>query len=237
MENISSQAVIPDSLPEEVKALLASWGTSVDYLSFDEDGNILLPLKVRIDLDDGHDYGRCILARNPKAQWDERVGDWTFEVMVPKAHQRRIDTGEVRRQFDTATATVVETPVFKNESRVMVVATQVEPITEDKVAFPIDEVRQTLAVRKSSDRRTGKLKPEGKGRRVVLSEDLITTAFYTGLPDTGEVYRMGNPNPEIVVPEGPNRTEVMQAFVDAFDGDAAPDAESIEAFKAEYNLE
>ena len=236
MENISSQAMIPDSLPEEVKALLASWGTGADYLAFDTDGNILLPLTVRIE-DADHDYGRCMLSRDPKAQYDEELGDWTFQVQVPKSHQRRLDTGEVKRQFDTATATWEETPIKKNETRVTVVATQVKPVTDERLPFPIDEVKHTLAVRKSSDRRTGKIKAEGKGRRVVASDEVITTAFYAGLTETGAVYRVGNPTPEIVVPEGPNRTEVMQAFVNAFDGETAPDAESIEAFKAQYNLD
>lgn len=224
-------------LPAEVQEFLASCPTDADYLSFDADGNVLLPSKMRIDLGDGHDYGRCLLARNPKAQYDETKGEWVFEVQVLPANQRRIRDGEIV-EVDTTTMTKVTKPKYKNESRVMVVATQVTPVPgHHLLPFPIEEIKRELAVRKSSDRRTGKIKPEAKdsGSVRVSEGDIVTDAHFGSL-DTGEVYRWGNPTPEIVVPEGPQRAAIMAAFATEF-ANAPPSEEDLFGFKVEHNLD
>jgi hypothetical protein len=237
------------NLPAEVQEFLSSAPSDADYLSFDEDGNMLLPSKVRIDLDNGHDYGRCTLATNPKLSYDEtievydedgelvRTGEWVFEVQVLSANQRRINTGEVKVMIDSETMTRVEKPVFKNETRVMVVATAATPVPGSrKLPFPIEEIKRELAVRKSSDRRTGKIKPESKGKTIKAGDGDILTDSHFGSLDSGEMFRWGNPTAEIVVPETPQRAAIMAAFAEAF-ADSAPSEGDLEAFKVEHDLD
>jgi len=245
--SVSNQEAVAH-LPAEVRDFLAKTPTSAGYLSFDKDGNALLPSKVRINTGVEHDYGRCTLATNPKLSYDEtievrdekgkliRTGEWVFEVQVLSANQRRIDTGEVRIDIDTETMTRIEKPVFKNETRVMVVATQATPVPGcHMLPFPIEEIGRELAVRKSSDRRTGKVKPESKGKKLqVGSGDIVTDAHFGSL-DSGEIFRWGNPTAEIVIPETPQRAAIMAAFTEMF-SDSAPTDTELENFKADYKL-
>lgn len=238
-------------IPEEVLQFLEENPTSVDFISFNEEGHILLPAKVRItdpSVGDGHDYGRCLLSRNPKVTYDEtaevrdengelvQVGEFTFEVQVMSANQRRIDTGETRVQIDKATMTRIETPVLKNESRVMVLASQVSPVAgAPMLPFPIEEIDREVKLRRSSDRRTGKIKPEGKGKTVRAGKnDIVTDAFFASA-DTGEVFRWGNPEPEIVVPESPQRAAIMAAYCEEY-ADASPSEDEKAAFLANHDL-
>jgi hypothetical protein len=235
-ESHDSEQTVTD-LPEEVQEFLDACPTDADYLSFDADGNILLPSKVRIDLDNGHDYGRCLLARNPKAQYDEDIGEWVFEVQVLPANQRRIRDGEIV-EVDPTTMTKVVKPKYRNESRVTVVASQVTPVPgHHMLPFPIEEIRRELAVRKASDRRTGKIKPEGKGGGTVrVSDGDLLTESHFGSADTGEVFRWGNPDPEIIVPEGPQRAATMAAFAEEF-ASKPPTESELSSFKASHNLD
>lgn len=231
-------------IPEEVLQFLEENPTSVEFIDFNEEGHILLPAKVRIDLGNGHDYGRCLLSRNPKVSYDEsvevrdeagnlvQVGEFTFEVQVMSANQRKIDTGETRVQIDRATMTRVETPVIKNESRVMVVANQVTPIAgSPMLPFPIEEIDREVKLRRSSDRRTGKMKPEAKGKTVRAGKDDIVSDAFFASADTGEIFRWGNPEPEIVVPESPQRASIMAAYCEEY-ADSPPSKEEVSEFLA-----
>lgn len=236
-------------IPEEVLQFLEKNPTTVDYISFDEEGHILLPTKVRItdpSIGDGHDYGRCLLSRNPKVSYDEtaevrdengelvQLGEFTFELQIMSANQRRIDTGETRVQVDKATMTRIETPVLKNESRVMVVASQVTPVAgAPMLPFPIEEIDREVKLRRSSDRRTGKIKPESKGKTISMKKgDIATDAFFASA-ETGEIFRWGNPEPEIVVPESPQRAAIMAAYCEEY-ADASPSEDEKSEFLAAH---
>jgi len=234
-------------LPLEVQAFLAEAPTGVDYLSFNEKGEVELPAKYRISPPGvDHDFGRCRLARNPKISYDEtfevldaegnvvRTGEYVFEV-IPH-NKRLVDTGRVHEEVDIATMTKVKRAIFKNENRVMVVASYATPIPRAMtVAFPIDEIQADLALRKSSDRRTGKVKSDTKVKKSRLSDEDLDNGSHVGWAATGEVFRLGNPEPEIVIPESPQRASLMLAFADLF-YDAPPSKAELAEFKSENNL-
>jgi hypothetical protein len=234
-------------LPEEVRAFLAETPTGVDYLSFNEKGEVELPTKFRISIPGvDHDFGRCRLAKNPKITYDEtfevlddegnivRTGEFVFEV-IPH-NKRSLNTGTVFEEVDEATMTKVVKPVFKNENRVMVVASYATPIPRCiKLPFPIDEIQADLALRKSSERRTGKIKPTGKAKRGQLAATDLDNGSHVGWLATGEIFRLGNPQPEIVIPESPQRAALMAAFADQF-YDAPPTAEEVAEFKSANKL-
>lgn len=236
-------------MPPEASAYLVENPTGVDYLSFNPNGDMVLPTKFRIDIPGvDHDYGRCRLAKNPKVTYDEefevlddegnvvRTGEYVFEVIPHNKRSLQVGTFE---DVDQATMTKVVKPIYKNENRVMVVACYATPIPRcASLPFPIDEIRADLALRKSSDRRTGKVKPTGKAKKGILSKDNgdLDNGSHVGWVATGEVFRMGNPTPEIIIPESPQRASLMVAFADLF-YDAAPTKAEVSDFKSDNNLD
>ena len=245
MDVLSNQEAVV-VLPVEVQKFVDASPSDADYLSFNEAGHMLLPQSVRIDLGDGHDYGRCTLATNPKLAYDEtievldengevvRTGEWLYEVTVPTRNQRKVAAGTVTL-VDRATMTSVTKEVTKNETRVMVVATMATPVRgSDMLPFPIEEISRQMAVRKASDRQSGKLKPVGKGKTVKAADGSTTDSHFLSF-DTGEIFRWGNPEPELIVPETPQRDAIMASFAQTF-ADEAPSEESLHAFMVEHKL-
>lgn len=233
-------AVLP-----EVEAYMAENPSGVDYLSFNPNGDMVVPTKFRVQIPGvDHDYGRCRLAKNPKISYDEtfdvlddegnvvRTGEYVFEV-IPH-NKRSLLVGTVS-DIDEATMTRVERDVYKNENRIMVVACYATPIPRcATLPFPIDEIKADLALRKSSDRRTGKVKPAGKVKRGALSAGDLDNGSHVGWASTGEVFRLGNPKAEVVIPESPQRADHMLAFADKF-YDSAPSEAEVADFLADLD--
>lgn len=231
-------------LPAEVQKFVDASPSEASYLSFREDGKLLLPLSVRLNLGDGHDYGRCTLATNPKAVYDEtievldeagkvvRKGEWLFEVTVPVRNQRKVAAGTITL-VDRATMTSVTKSVTKNETRVMVVATMATPVPGcEMVAFAIEELARKLATLKSSARQDGKTTK--KGSVVKAADGSITDSHYLSF-DTGECFRWEESQAELIVPESPQRVAIMKAFQSAF-AENPPSEEALHDFMVEYKL-
>jgi hypothetical protein len=231
-------------VPPEALAFLAENPTGVDYLSLDKNGDIVLPTKFRIQIPGvDHDFGRCTLAKNPKVTYDEthevldaegnviRTGEYVFEVIPYRKRSLHVGTYE---DVDQPTMTKVVKDIFKNENRIMVVASYATPIPRcATLPFRIDEIHYDIGLRKSSERRTGKVKPAVKVKRGTLNADSgdLDNGSHVGWVATGEVFRMGNPTPEIVIPESPQRADHMAAFADMF-YDEAPTEAQVEDFLA-----
>ncbi len=243
----TQEAVAP---PAEASAFLVENPTGVDYLSFDKNGDMLLPTKFRIDIPGvKHDFGRCTLAKNPKVTYDEthevldaegnvvRTGEYVFEVIPHNKRSLQVGTYS---DVDIPTMTKVEDiPIFKNENRVMVVAAYATPIPRcATLPFRIDEIHYDIGLRKSSERRTGKVKPVAKAKKGTLGADSgdLDNGSHVGWVATGEVFRLGNPKAEIVIPESPQRAATMAAFADLFYNDPPTEAE-VADFKSDNNLD
>ena len=236
------------AVPAEASAFLVENPTGVDYLSFDKNGDMLLPTKFRIDIPGvKHDFGRCTLAKNPKVTYDEthevldaegnvvRTGEYVFEVIPHNKRSLHVGTiGDV----DIPTMTKVEIDVFKNENRVMVVAAYATPIPRcATLPFRIDEIHYDIGLRKSSERRTGKVKPVAKAKKGTLGADSgdLDNGSHVGWVSTGEVFRLGNPKgPEVVIPESPQRADHMAAFADKF-YDSPPSEAEVADFLADLD--
>lgn len=240
MDNASPEASASNqqavsALSPAVLELIQGRVTSVDYIAYNDEGEITLPECFAIDLGNGHDYGTCVLNKNPKLDYvpsievtDEsgevlHTGEWTFEVCVPKRHQRRVATGEVNRQFDPRTGIMGETPIFRNETTVTVIATQATPLAipgSMRRSYPDEQIGLLLKGRKTSERMTGKLKPAKTGGKRGVSDGDVVTDHYFGSVTTGEIWRLNAepvageaPTPEHVVPEGPQRAAEVAAYI------------------------
>lgn len=240
MDNASPEASASNqqavsALSPEVLELIQGRESSVGYIAYNDLGEITLDECYTIDLGDGHDYGTCVLNKNPKLDYNPGIvvtdesgealhtGEWMFEVCVPKSHRRRVATGEVKRQFDPRTATMVETPVYRNETTVMVIATQATPVPvpgAKRRAYPDEQIGLLLKGRKTSERMTGKLKPAKTGGKRGVSDGDVVTDHYFGSVTTGEIWRLNAepipgeaPAPEHVVPEGPQRAAEVAAYI------------------------
>lgn len=237
-------------MPPEASAYLAENPTGVDYLSFNPNGDMVLPTKFRIQIPGvDHDYGRCRLANNPKVTYDEtfkvldaegnviRTGEYVFEVIPHRKRSLLIGTFD---DVDETTMTKVVKDIYQNENRVMVVACYATPIPRCAYKpFRIDEIHYDIGISKSSDRSVGKaVKPAGKVKRGTLSTDNgdLDNGSHVGWVATGEVFRLGNPKAEIIIPESPQRAKLMLAFADKF-YDAAPTKAEMSDFKSDNNLD